>query len=124
MDLMVMENIFFQRTILRVYDLKGSVRSRYNSATSSHNKVLLDSNLIEEQHTKPIFVGSKAKQRLERAVWNDTSVLAVCNSPNLPSLSLPNFKHPYEILKYNIVSSNLVDLNLPSKILMLTSLFS
>ncbi|KAM0917076.1 hypothetical protein ACQ4PT_009758 [Festuca glaucescens] len=76
MDLMVMENIFFQRTISRVYDLKGSVRSRYNSDKSSHNKVLLDSNLIEEQHTKPIFVGSKAKQRLERAVWNDTSVLA------------------------------------------------
>ncbi|KAL6846595.1 hypothetical protein ACP4OV_024043 [Aristida adscensionis] len=76
MDLMVMENIFFQRKISRVYDLKGSVRSRYNSDTSGHNKVLLDSNLIEALHTKPIFLGSKAKQRLERAVWNDTSFLA------------------------------------------------
>ena len=78
MDLMVMENIFFQRTISRVYDLKGSVRSRYNSDTSGHNKVLLDSNLIEALHTKPMFLGSKAKRRLERAVWNDTSFLAVC----------------------------------------------
>ncbi|RCV11614.1 hypothetical protein SETIT_2G200700v2 [Setaria italica] len=76
MDLMVMENIFFQRTISRVYDLKGSVRSRYNSDTSGHNKVLLDSNLIEALHTKPMFLGSKAKRRLERAVWNDTSFLA------------------------------------------------
>ncbi|XP_044947113.1 putative 1-phosphatidylinositol-3-phosphate 5-kinase FAB1C [Hordeum vulgare subsp. vulgare] len=76
MDLMVMENIFFQKTISRVYDLKGSVRSRYNSDTTSHNKVLLDSNLIEELHTKPIFLGHKAKRTLERAVWNDTSVLA------------------------------------------------
>ena len=76
MDLMVMENIFFQKTISRVYDLKGSVRSRYNSDTSSHNKVLLDSNLIEELHTKPIFLGRKAKRTLERAVWNDTSILA------------------------------------------------
>ncbi|KAL6600768.1 hypothetical protein ACP70R_045053 [Stipagrostis hirtigluma subsp. patula] len=76
MDLMVMENIFFQRTISMVYDLKGSVRSRYNSDTSGHNKVLLDSNLIEVLHTKPIFLGSKAKRRLERAVWNDTSFLA------------------------------------------------
>uniref|UniRef100_A0A0A9CMI0 PIPK domain-containing protein n=1 Tax=Arundo donax TaxID=35708 RepID=A0A0A9CMI0_ARUDO len=76
MDLMVMENIFFQRTISRVYDLKGSVRSRYNSDTSGHNKVLLDSNLIEALHTKPIFLGSKAKRKLERAVWNDTSFLA------------------------------------------------
>nr|CAB3453345.1 unnamed protein product [Digitaria exilis] len=76
MDLMVMENIFFQRTISKVYDLKGSVRSRYNSDTSGHNKVLLDSNLIEALHTKPMFLGSKAKRKLERAIWNDTSFLA------------------------------------------------
>ncbi|CAN6166903.1 unnamed protein product [Urochloa humidicola] len=76
MDLMVMENIFFQRTISRVYDLKGSVRSRYNADTSGSNKVLLDSNLIEALQTKPMFLGSKAKRRLERAVWNDTSFLA------------------------------------------------
>ncbi|OEL14943.1 putative 1-phosphatidylinositol-3-phosphate 5-kinase FAB1C [Dichanthelium oligosanthes] len=76
MDLMVMENIFFQKTVSRVYDLKGSVRSRYNSDTSGHNRVLLDSNLIEALHTKPMFLGSKAKRKLERAVWNDTSFLA------------------------------------------------
>lgn len=76
MDLMVMENIFFERKISRVYDLKGSLRSRY---TAGDSKVLLDSNLIEALHTKPIFLGSKAKRRLERAVWNDTSFLAVCN---------------------------------------------
>ncbi|KAF0899302.1 hypothetical protein E2562_015948 [Oryza meyeriana var. granulata] len=73
MDLMVMENLFFERKISRVYDLKGSLRSRY---TSSESKVLLDSNLLEALHTKPIFLGSKAKRRLERAVWNDTSFLA------------------------------------------------
>jgi 1-phosphatidylinositol-3-phosphate 5-kinase len=76
MDLMVMENIFFERKISRVYDLKGSLRSRY---TAGDSKVLQDSNLIEALHTKPIFLGSKAKRRLERAVWNDTSFLAVCN---------------------------------------------
>ncbi|XP_062191720.1 putative 1-phosphatidylinositol-3-phosphate 5-kinase FAB1C [Phragmites australis] len=74
MDLMVMENLFFERKISRVYDLKGSLRSRY---TSGDSKVLLDSNLIEALHTKPIFLGSKAKRRLERAVWNDTSFLAL-----------------------------------------------
>ncbi|KAL5231559.1 hypothetical protein ABZP36_030335 [Zizania latifolia] len=76
MDLMVMENLFFERKISRVYDLKGSLRSRY---TSSESKVLLDSNLIEALHTKPIFLGSKAKRRLERAVWNDTSFLATAD---------------------------------------------
>nr|XP_016464783.1 PREDICTED: putative 1-phosphatidylinositol-3-phosphate 5-kinase FAB1C isoform X1 [Nicotiana tabacum] len=76
MDLIVMENLFFERKISRVYDLKGSLRSRYNADTTGANKVLLDMNLLETLHTKPIFLGSKAKRSLERAVWNDTSFLA------------------------------------------------
>uniref|UniRef100_A0A0D9X822 1-phosphatidylinositol-3-phosphate 5-kinase n=1 Tax=Leersia perrieri TaxID=77586 RepID=A0A0D9X822_9ORYZ len=76
MDLMVMENLLFERKISRVYDLKGSLRSRY---TSNESKVLLDSNLVEALHTKPIYLGSKAKRRLERAVWNDTSFLATAD---------------------------------------------
>lgn len=77
MDLIVMENLFFGRTISKVYDLKGSLRSRYNADKTGANKVLLDMNLLETLRTKPIFLGSKAKRSLERAVWNDTSFLAV-----------------------------------------------
>lgn len=76
MDLMVMENLFFKRSISRVYDLKGSERARYNPDTSGKDKVLLDENLVETSRTKPIFLGSKAKRSLERAIWNDTSFLA------------------------------------------------
>ncbi|XP_042500010.1 putative 1-phosphatidylinositol-3-phosphate 5-kinase FAB1C [Macadamia integrifolia] len=76
MDLIVMENLFFQRNISRVYDLKGSSRSRYNPDTTGKNNVLLDMNLLEALRTKPILLGSKAKRSLERAVWNDTSFLA------------------------------------------------
>ncbi|PIN25995.1 Phosphatidylinositol-4-phosphate 5-kinase [Handroanthus impetiginosus] len=76
MDLMVMENLFFKRNISKVYDLKGSARSRYNADTTGANKVLLDTNLLETLRTNPIFLGSKAKRSLERAVWNDTSFLA------------------------------------------------
>ncbi|OMO88078.1 Chaperonin Cpn60/TCP-1 [Corchorus olitorius] len=76
MDLMVMENLFFRRSISRVYDLKGSARSRYNPDTTGTNKVLLDMNLLETLRTEPIFLGSKAKRSLERAIWNDTSFLA------------------------------------------------
>ncbi|XP_028759080.1 putative 1-phosphatidylinositol-3-phosphate 5-kinase FAB1C [Neltuma alba] len=71
-DLMLMENIFYKRNISRVYDLKGSKRSRYNSETSG---TMLDLNLLEALRTKPIFLGSMAKRRLERAVWNDTAFL-------------------------------------------------
>ncbi|XP_020578022.1 1-phosphatidylinositol-3-phosphate 5-kinase FAB1B-like [Phalaenopsis equestris] len=76
MDVLVMENLLFGRNITKVYDLKGSSRSRYNPDCSGNNKVLLDQNLIETMPTSPIFVGNKAKRILERAVWNDTSFLA------------------------------------------------
>ncbi|KAF8021288.1 hypothetical protein BT93_G1654 [Corymbia citriodora subsp. variegata] len=76
MDLMVMENLFFKRNISRIYDLKGSARARYNPDTSGKDKVLLDQNLLEALRTKPIFLGSKAKRSLERAIWNDTNFLA------------------------------------------------
>ncbi|KAK3007044.1 hypothetical protein RJ639_017063 [Escallonia herrerae] len=76
MDILVMENLLFGRNITRLYDLKGSSRSRYNPDVSGSNKVLLDQNLIEAMPTSPIFVGSKAKRLLERAVWNDTAFLA------------------------------------------------
>ncbi|KAJ4848118.1 hypothetical protein Tsubulata_026169 [Turnera subulata] len=76
MDVLVMENLLFRRNVTRLYDLKGSSRSRYNADTSGNNKVLLDQNLIEAMPTSPIFVGNKAKRLLERAVWNDTSFLA------------------------------------------------
>ncbi|GKU90189.1 hypothetical protein SLEP1_g4219 [Rubroshorea leprosula] len=75
-DLMVMENLFFRRRISRIYDLKGSARSRYNPDTTGTDKVMLDMNLIETLRTEPIFLGSKAKRSLERAIWNDTSFLA------------------------------------------------
>ncbi|MCL7043543.1 hypothetical protein MKW94_010909 [Papaver nudicaule] len=76
MDVLVMENLLFKRSVTRLYDLKGSSRSRYNPDASGSNKVLLDQNLIEAMPTSPIFLGNKAKRLLERAVWNDTSFLA------------------------------------------------
>jgi len=72
----VMENLLFGRTATRIYDLKGSLRNRYNTDSSG---VLLDQNFIEAMLTSPVFVGNKAKHLLERAVWNDTSFLTSIN---------------------------------------------
>jgi 1-phosphatidylinositol-3-phosphate 5-kinase len=80
MDLLVMENLLYGRNVTRLYDLKGSSRSRYNSDLSGSNKVLLDQNLIEMMPSSPIFVGNKAKRLLERAIWNDTAFLAVSST--------------------------------------------
>ncbi|KAL4589315.1 hypothetical protein LXL04_002221 [Taraxacum kok-saghyz] len=76
MDVLIMENLLYGRNLTRLYDLKGSSRSRYNPDCNGSNKVLLDQNLIEAMPTSPIFVGNKAKRLLERAVWNDTAFLA------------------------------------------------
>lgn len=76
MDLMVMENLLFGRTATQIYDLKGSLRNRYNTDSSG---VLLDQNFIEAMLTSPVFVGNKAKHLLERAVWNDTAFLTSIN---------------------------------------------
>lgn len=76
MDVLVMENLLFERRVTRLYDLKGSTRSRYNPDSNGSDKVLLDENLLEVMPTSPIFVGNKAKRLLERAVWNDTAFLA------------------------------------------------
>ncbi|CAN6163930.1 unnamed protein product [Urochloa humidicola] len=76
MDVLVMENLLFERNVTTLYDLKGSTRSRYNPDSNGSDKVLLDQNLIEAMPTSPIFVGNKAKRLLERAVWNDTAFLA------------------------------------------------
>ena len=77
MDVMVMENLLYGRQVSRLYDLKGSTRSRYNADTTGKNKVLLDENLLESMFTNPIFIDNKAKRILERAVWNDTTFLVV-----------------------------------------------
>jgi 1-phosphatidylinositol-3-phosphate 5-kinase len=76
LDLLVMENLLYARNVSRLYDLKGSVRSRYNSDVTGNNKVLLDENLLEMMPTSPIFVSGVAKHLLSRAVWNDTGFLA------------------------------------------------
>jgi hypothetical protein len=91
MDVLVMENLLYRRNIRRLYDLKGSSRSRYNPDTSGSNKVLLDQNLLEAMPTSPIFVGNKAKRLLERAVWNDTAFLAVSLIALLNFMLYPNF---------------------------------
>lgn len=110
MDVLVMENLLYRRNIRRLYDLKGSSRSRYNPDTSGSNKVLLDQNLIEAMPTSPIFVGNKAKRLLERAVWNDTAFLAVSLIAFLIFMLLPC---RFEVYLYGFSCSFLLSSSFP-----------
>lgn len=80
---MVMENIFFGRNITKLYDLKGVIHSRYAPDTGG---TLLDQNFVEDMSSSPLFVGGKTKQRMQRAIWNDTSFLTVSPSRRISPL--------------------------------------
>ncbi|KAM0821117.1 hypothetical protein ACQ4PT_063522 [Festuca glaucescens] len=78
-NFMVMENLLFGRNILRRYDLKGALFSRYVADSKNPESVLLDQNFIEDMRTMPIYIEGKTKNLMERAIWNDTSFLCRMN---------------------------------------------
>lgn len=50
-NLLVMENLFYNRTVSQKFDLKGSVRNRLVNPTGQNGEiVLLDENLLKSTH--------------------------------------------------------------------------
>ncbi|KAJ6807252.1 putative 1-phosphatidylinositol-3-phosphate 5-kinase FAB1B [Iris pallida] len=78
-DLMVMENLLFGRNVVRTYDLKGALFSRYIADADDPEKVLLDENFIEDMRRSPMYIGGRNKHLFQRAIWNDTSFLTSIN---------------------------------------------
>jgi len=71
-----MENLFYKRTITKIFDLKGSMRNRHSS---DQNSILLDEDLLELMYEHPMCVDQKSKADLGMAVWNDSIFLATLN---------------------------------------------
>ncbi|KAK7743615.1 Mitochondrial distribution and morphology protein 12 [Cytospora paraplurivora] len=76
LDLLVMENLFYDRSPTRIFDLKGSMRNRKIQSTGEQNEVLLDENMVEYIYESPLFAREHAKKLLRASVWNDTLFLA------------------------------------------------
>ncbi|KAK2074384.1 hypothetical protein P8C59_008592 [Phyllachora maydis] len=76
LDLLVMENLFYDRSPSRTFDLKGSMRNRRIQSTGEQNEVLLDENMVEYIYESPLFAREHAKRLLRASVWNDTLFLA------------------------------------------------
>jgi len=55
LDVLVMENLFYDRTPDRIFDLKGSMRNRKIESTGEQNEVLLDENMVEFIYESPLF---------------------------------------------------------------------
>ncbi|KAJ3079205.1 1-phosphatidylinositol-3-phosphate 5-kinase, partial [Quaeritorhiza haematococci] len=79
MDLLVMENLFYERKISRIFDLKGSMRNRHVQSTGKQNEVLLDENLVQFIYESPLFIREHSKKLLRASVWNDTLFLSKLN---------------------------------------------
>ncbi|KAK9478476.1 hypothetical protein V1514DRAFT_330808 [Lipomyces japonicus] len=79
MDILVMENLFYDRNLTRIFDLKGSMRNRHVEQTGKANEVLLDENMVEYIFESPLFVREHAKKVLRASLWNDTLFLAKMN---------------------------------------------
>ena len=57
LDILVMENIFYNRDLFPIYDLKGSERARLaRDDPSDPGRVLLDQNLMQSNLNDPILV--------------------------------------------------------------------
>ncbi|MEW5311615.1 MAG: hypothetical protein WDW38_003314 [Sanguina aurantia] len=82
-DLVIMENCFYDRQIHRIYDLKGSERNRYNADAANNpndsKEVHLDDNLRRTIVSNPMCVTPASRCALEAAVWADTAFLASLN---------------------------------------------
>ncbi|KAJ8514751.1 hypothetical protein ONZ45_g7730 [Pleurotus djamor] len=79
MNLLVMENLFYDRRFSKIYDLKGSTRNRHVQSTGRENEVLLDENLVETAHLAPFYLREHSKRILRGALYNDTKFLADIN---------------------------------------------
>lgn len=91
-DVLVMENLFYDRSPTRIFDLKGSMRNRKIQSTGEQNEVLLDENMVEFIYESPLFAREvccfriyflsklanffeHSKKLLRAAIFNDTLFL-------------------------------------------------
>ncbi|KXS20835.1 hypothetical protein M427DRAFT_119374 [Gonapodya prolifera JEL478] len=79
MELLVMENLFYNRNLSKLFDLKGSIRNRHVQATGRGGEVLLDENLIELSRENPMLIRPHAYRLLKTGVWNDCLFLGKHN---------------------------------------------
>lgn len=68
LDLLMMENLFYDRSPGKIFDLKGSMRNRKIQSTGEQNEVLLDENMVEYIYESPLFAREHSKKLLRASV--------------------------------------------------------
>jgi len=85
-NLLVMENLFYERRMTQISDLKGSTRNRLVDTTGEGGSyvipgenpemVLLDENLLKESIENPMYLRPHSKNILRKAIEEDTAFLS------------------------------------------------
>ncbi|XP_044763369.1 1-phosphatidylinositol 3-phosphate 5-kinase [Coccinella septempunctata] len=76
-NLLVMENLFYNRDVSQKFDLKGSIRNRLVIPDNQEGEiVLLDENLLKMTCDSPLYILPHSKAVLAAAIENDTDFLA------------------------------------------------
>ncbi|KAL0234606.1 hypothetical protein PCE1_001642 [Barthelona sp. PCE] len=80
LNLLVMENFWYRRSVDVVYDLKGSLRNRYarNKIVDDRGEiksVFLDENLVENNFHNQLFTSARSKRIFNFAIHNDSQFL-------------------------------------------------
>ncbi|GAB1606466.1 1-phosphatidylinositol 3-phosphate 5-kinase-like isoform X1 [Argonauta hians] len=76
-DLLVMENLLYNRKVSQTFDLKGSVRNRLvNLSGKQEEEVLLDQNFLQVSVDSPLYIRPHSKAVLAQAIDSDSKFLA------------------------------------------------
>ncbi|XP_025836877.1 1-phosphatidylinositol 3-phosphate 5-kinase isoform X2 [Agrilus planipennis] len=76
-NLLVMENLFYKRSVTHRFDLKGSMRNRLvNPDDGDGEIVLLDENLLKMTCEAPLYILPHSKAVLTAAIHSDTEFLS------------------------------------------------
>jgi hypothetical protein len=75
-DFMILENLFREKQVQQIYDLKGLSKERYNLGITEGNSVLFDGNLREKNQKLPTFVSQKSHEWLSNILTHDTGKLS------------------------------------------------
>ncbi len=74
--IIVMPNLFYNLTLTRIFDLKGSLRNRYVKGAKNNRVVLLDMNFLESTMGYSLPLLQASQLLLDKCVLNDTEFLA------------------------------------------------
>ncbi|CAG8474143.1 3472_t:CDS:10 [Diversispora eburnea] len=79
MDVLVMEHLFFEKTITSKFDLKGIQERHIRDQTKKDDVTLWDGDWVEGRYKSRLLIYSHSKKLLKEALDNDTQFLCDAN---------------------------------------------